>query len=71
HIRVDADEVTYPAHILLRFDIERALIEGEAEVDDIPALWDAKMAELLDLDTRGNFKDGPMQDVHWPTGLFG
>jgi carboxypeptidase Taq len=70
-IRVDADEVTYPAHVLLRFDIERALIEGEAEVDDIPALWDAKMAELLELDTRGNFKDGPMQDVHWPAGLFG
>ncbi len=71
YIRVDADEVTYPAHILLRFDIERALIEGDAEVDDIPALWDAKMAELLGLDTRGNFKDGPMQDVHWPAGLFG
>ncbi|MFG6465253.1 carboxypeptidase M32 [Roseateles sp. BYS87W] len=70
-IRVDADEVTYPAHILLRFDIERALIEGQAEVDDIPALWDAKMAELLGIDTRGNFKDGPMQDVHWPAGLFG
>jgi len=70
-IRVDADEVTYPAHVMLRFDIERALIEGEAEVDDIPALWDAQMAELLGLDTRGNFKDGPMQDVHWPAGLFG
>lgn len=70
-IRVDADEVTYPAHILLRFDIERALIEGEVDVDDIPALWDGKMAELLGLDTRGNFKDGPMQDVHWPAGLFG
>jgi hypothetical protein len=68
---VDADEVTYPAHILLRFDIERALIEGEAEVEDIPALWDAGMAELLGIDTRGNYKDGPMQDVHWPAGLFG
>ena len=71
YIRVEADEVTYPAHILLRFDIERALIEGDAEVEDIPALWDARMAELLGLDTRGNFKDGPMQDVHWPSGLFG
>jgi len=47
------------------------LIEGEAEVDDIPALWDAKMMALLGLDTRGNFRDGPMQDVHWPAGLFG
>jgi carboxypeptidase Taq len=40
-------------------------------VDDIPALWDAKMAELLDINTRGNFKDGPMQDIHWPGGAFG
>jgi carboxypeptidase Taq len=71
HIRVDADEVTYPAHVILRFEIERALIEGEIEVEDIPALWDAKMMELLGIDTRGNFKDGPMQDVHWGAGLFG
>ena len=46
-IRVDADEVTYPAHIIVRYEIERPLIEGEIEADDIPALWDAKMAELL------------------------
>ncbi|QPF75289.1 carboxypeptidase M32 [Roseateles sp. DAIF2] len=71
HIRVDADEVTYPAHVILRYEIERALIEGEIEVEDIPALWDAKMQELLGIDTRGNFKDGPMQDVHWGAGLFG
>jgi carboxypeptidase Taq len=70
-IRVDADEVTYPAHIILRYEIERPLIEGDIEAADIPALWDAKMMELLGLDTRGNFKDGPMQDVHWPEGLFG
>jgi carboxypeptidase Taq len=70
-IRVDADEVTYPAHVILRYEIERPLIEGEIEPEDIPALWDAKMAELLGLDTRGNFKDGPLQDVHWPEGLFG
>ena len=70
-IRVDADEVTYPAHIILRYEIERPLIEGEIEPEDVPALWDAKMQELLGLDTRGNFKDGPLQDVHWPEGLFG
>jgi carboxypeptidase Taq len=70
-IRVDADEVTYPAHIILRYEIERPLIEGEIEAEDVPALWDAKMAELLGLDMRGNFKDGPMQDVHWPEALFG
>lgn len=70
-IRVAADEVTYPAHIILRFEIERALIEGEIEVDDIPALWDEKMQTLLGLDTRGNYKDGCMQDVHWTEGAFG
>jgi carboxypeptidase Taq len=70
-IRVDADEVTYPAHIVLRYEIERPLIEGQIEAADIPALWDAKAAELLGLDTRGNYRDGPLQDVHWPEGLFG
>jgi carboxypeptidase Taq len=70
-IRVDADEVTYAAHVILRYEIERPLVEGSIEAEDIPALWDAKMAELLRLDTRGNFKDGPLQDVHWPDGLIG
>jgi carboxypeptidase Taq len=70
-IRVDADEVTYPAHVILRYEIERPLLEGEIEPEDLPALWDAKMQELLGLDTRGNYKDGPMQDVHWPEALFG
>lgn len=70
-IRVDADELTYPAHVILRFGIEKRLVEGEIEVDDIPELWDEGMASLLDVDTRGNFKDGCMQDVHWSAGLFG
>ncbi len=70
-IRVDADEVTYPAHIILRYEIERPLVEGEIEPEDIPALWDSKMQELLGLDTRGNYQDGPLQDVHWPEALFG
>jgi carboxypeptidase Taq len=70
-IRVDADEATYPAHVILRYEIERALIESEIEPEDIPALWDEKMLALLGQDTRGNFSDGPMQDVHWPAGMFG
>jgi carboxypeptidase Taq len=70
-IRVDADEVTYPAHIILRYEIERPLIEGHIEAEDVPALWDQKMDELLGVDTRGNYRDGPMQDVHWPENLFG
>ena len=71
YIRVAADELTYPLHVILRYEIERALIEGEIECEDIPALWDEKMARLLGIDTRGNFTDGCMQDVHWSIGLFG
>ena len=70
-IRVEADELTYPLHIILRYEIERDLIEGHIEADDIPARWDAAMAALLDIDTRGNFTNGCMQDVHWGSGLFG
>jgi carboxypeptidase Taq len=70
-IRVDADELTYPAHVILRYRIERQLIEGAIEVDDIPALWDDAMASLLGVDTRGNYRDGCMQDVHWAGGSFG
>lgn len=70
-IRVEADEISYPAHIILRYEIERPLIEGSVEAQDIPALWDLKMDELLGLDTRGNYADGVLQDVHWPEGLFG
>jgi carboxypeptidase Taq len=70
-IRVDADEVTYPAHVILRYEIERALVEGDIEPEDIPALWDEKMQQLLGLDTRGNYRDGCLQDVHWTEGAFG
>ncbi|MXP57574.1 carboxypeptidase M32 [Pantoea sp. Taur] len=70
-IRVDADELSYPAHVILRYEIERALIEGEIEVDDIPALWDEKMQQSLGMDTRGNYRDGCMQDIHWTDGAFG
>lgn len=70
-IRVEADELTYPAHVMLRYDIERALIEGDIEAEDIPALWDDKMQALLGLDTHGNYRDGCLQDVHWAEGAFG
>ncbi|PLN12209.1 carboxypeptidase M32, partial [Klebsiella pneumoniae] len=59
-IRVDADEVSYPAHVILRYEIERALIDGEIEVDDIPSLWDEKMQHWLGLSTTGNYRDGCM-----------
>ena len=70
-IRVDADELTYPAHVLLRYGIEKNLIDGSIEADDIPALWDEGMQSLFGIDTRGNYRDGPLQDVHWTGGAFG
>lgn len=70
-IRVDADELTYPAHVILRFEIERALICGEIEAEDIPALWATKMQEYLGVDVAGNFDRGCLQDIHWPSGMFG
>jgi carboxypeptidase Taq len=71
YIRVDADEVTYPCHIVLRFELEKALVEGTLDVKDVPDAWDAGMQRLLGLSTSGNFTDGCMQDVHWPAGLIG
>ncbi|HEY0705795.1 MAG TPA: carboxypeptidase M32, partial [Polyangia bacterium] len=71
YIRVDADEATYPCHIILRYEIERRLIEGTMEVDDIPAAWEASMKDLLGLSVGNDHKNGCMQDVHWPAGLFG
>lgn len=70
-IRVDADEATYPAHVMLRYEIERALIEGDIEAEDIPALWNAKMRELLGIDPGEAHGQGCLQDMHWSTGLFG
>jgi len=70
-IRVDADEVTYPCHVILRFELERALILGELEVGDVPDAWDQKMQSLLGISTRGDYRNGCMQDVHWPSGSLG
>ena len=70
-IRVDADEVTYPLHVILRYELEQDLVNGKLEVRDLPEAWDAKMTEYLGLSTLDNPKDGPMQDVHWPAGSFG
>ena len=70
-IRVDADELTYPAHVIVRYRIERALIASDAQAEDTPALWDEAMRSLLGLSTKGNFKDGCMQDTHWSDGAFG
>ncbi len=70
-IRVDADEITYPAHIILRYEIERDLINKKIRYQDIPELWDQKMQSYLGVSTQGNYKDGCMQDIHWTNGSFG
>ena len=70
-IRVDADEATYPLHVILRYELEQELVSGRLQVSDIPEAWDAKMRDYLGLSTIDNPADGPMQDVHWPGGTFG
>jgi carboxypeptidase Taq len=70
-IRVEADEISYPLHVILRYEIEKALVEGEIEVDDIPALWNQKMKDYLGIDTEGNYQNGCMQDIHWTQGAIG
>lgn len=71
YIRVNADEVTYPAHVILRYEIERALIEGTLAPADIPDVWNQKMQTYLGLSTQDNYRDGCMQDIHWTGGAFG
>ena len=69
-IRVDADEVTYPLHIILRFEIEEALIEGSIKANDLPELWNKKMEAYLGITPKTN-REGCMQDIHWPSGQLG
>jgi carboxypeptidase Taq len=69
-IRVDADEVTYPAHVILRYRLERALIAGDMKVGDIPGAWNDAMEDLLHI-TPPDDADGCLQDIHWFDGTFG
>ncbi|KTD41764.1 carboxypeptidase M32 [Legionella parisiensis] len=70
-IRVDADEVTYPLHVILRYEIEQKLFSSEISIADLPEIWDSSMQKYLGLSTKGDDKNGVMQDVHWPSGVFG
>ncbi|KAI7820019.1 M32 carboxypeptidase Taq metallopeptidase peptidase [Gamsiella multidivaricata] len=69
-IRIEADEVTYPLHVILRYEIEKALIEGDITVAEIPSIWNAKMKEYLGLDVTED-RLGCLQDTHWAVGLIG
>ena len=69
-IRVDADEVTYPAHVILRYRLEKALIADEMPLADLPAAWNDGMKALLGV-TPPSDKVGCLQDIHWPSGGWG
>lgn len=69
-IRVEADEATYNLHIMLRFELETALVEGAVQVKDLPEVWNAKMQEYLGI-TPPNDALGVLQDVHWSNGYLG
>ncbi len=69
-IRVDADEVTYPLHVVLRYRLERALLAGDLAVADLPGAWRDGMQELLGI-TPPDDRLGCLQDIHWPIGAIG
>jgi carboxypeptidase Taq len=69
-IRVEADEATYGLHVVLRFELERDLVEGRLSVADLPEAWNARFKEYLGLDVPDDAQ-GVLQDVHWAAGLIG
>ncbi len=69
-IRTDADELTYPIHIMIRYDIEKSLFNNEIEVSELPQVWNKKYKEYLGVDVPSD-KEGVLQDVHWAGGSFG
>ena len=69
-IRIHADEVSYNLHIMLRFEIEVALLKGEIKIKDLPVLWNEKMQEYIGI-TPKNDAEGVLQDMHWSMGAFG
>jgi len=69
-IRVDADEVTYPAHVILRYRLERALITGDLALADLPGAWNDGMRALLGV-APANDREGCLQDIHWYDGAWG
>ena len=69
-IRVEADELTYSLHIMVRYEIERMLFSNDIEVKDLPKVWNEKMVEYLGIEPK-NDSEGVLQDVHWSVGMFG
>jgi carboxypeptidase Taq len=69
-IRVEADEVTYSLHVILRFELELAMIEGSLDTADLPAAWAAKMKQFLGIEVPDDLQ-GVLQDIHWSEGIIG
>lgn len=69
-IRIEADELTYPLHIIIRYELEKALMNEEITVSDLPSLWNKKMKEYLGI-TPPTDREGVLQDIHWASGDFG
>jgi carboxypeptidase Taq len=69
-IRMDADELTYPVHIMLRYELERRILEGSLPVADLPEAWNENLEQRLSI-RPGNDVDGCLQDIHWAVGHFG
>ena len=69
-IRIHADEVTYGLHVIMRYEIEKAFVEGEMRVKDLPHVWNEKMEHYLGIQPHTN-SEGCMQDIHWSSALFG
>jgi len=69
-IRVSADELTYPVHVMLRYELERELLAGELQVNDLPEVWNQRMQSRLNV-TPASDAEGCLQDIHWSGGAFG
>ncbi|MFT8871205.1 MAG: carboxypeptidase M32 [Sporolactobacillus sp.] len=69
-IRIYADELTYPLHIMVRYELEKALFNADLNVCDLPGAWNEKMQAYLGI-VPENDRDGVLQDIHWPSGDFG
>jgi len=69
-IRTEADEVTYGLHVIIRFEMEKAIFDGKANVDDLPQLWNEKYSKYLGMESEDD-SEGLMQDIHWSGGMFG
>ncbi|PGM49237.1 carboxypeptidase M32 [Bacillus sp. AFS053548] len=69
-IRIEADELTYPLHVMIRYEIEKDLLDGKIQVSELPSIWNKKMEEYLGIIPETD-REGVLQDVHWSMGHFG